>query len=89
MRIAKERTAFADQWIQMAIALQHILDDLKQTSTDTSLWKKRAGDECVFQLGKKDCGWMISNGRLVRTTGMYCAKLTHGHIALHLYCLIL
>ena len=71
----RERSRHADAWIQIALALHQILDDIKLTSSDPLIWKKRDASNFIFSRSGIDCGWCIERGRLVRITGIYNSLL--------------
>lgn len=68
---SRERTSRIDGWLQLALALDRLHEDLKRAPKDPSLWKKRTSHALIFMLGKNDCGWFLERGRVVRVTGVY------------------
>ncbi len=68
---AYERSQALDEWVELAIALNQLLDDLKYAPKDLSLWKRAARNEVIFPLRHTDCGWCIDRKRLVRVTGKH------------------
>lgn len=74
---ARQRTARVDAWVQLALALDRVHDDLKLAPADSLLWKKRTAEVLIFRLGQKDCGWYCQRGRIVRITGIYDKNENH------------
>lgn len=71
----RERSRQADSWVQIALALHHILDDIKLTSSDPIQWKKIEQSALIFSRSGIDYCWCVERGRLVRITGIYNSLL--------------
>ncbi len=68
-KTCRMQIAHAEQWVQLGIALERIIDDVHQTKP--SDWVIKENNRMVFLLANTHCGWALDKKRLVRVTGFY------------------
>ncbi len=66
--------ATAETSIELALALDSVINDLAQLTVSGSQWKEAKATHLIFNNGHHDIGWLVDNARLLRITGSYCKE---------------
>lgn len=70
-KLHNQRTS---RYLDMVIGFDHLLDDLKNASSNKLSWKKISDDELIFCSSDFDSGWLIKSNRLIKYCGNFDSK---------------
>ncbi len=67
-------TASTETTIQIALAMDQFINDLKKTSSCFTQWKSCEPHSLIFKTERHDIGWKHYKNRLIRISGDYCTQ---------------
>ncbi len=73
----QKRAQLLERWIQLALAMDKVIDDLSQAPSSLTSWKKMAQDEFIFVVGQCERKVTLRNKRLIRCDG-HCNQTKKG-----------